>query len=181
MSPAARVVLGEIVGRVGNRGALRVRLAGDDARNLKRASEITLTTDPHAPEAPRYTVRAASDAKEGFARLELAGVESREAAEALTGLLVVVDEDILEPLPEGEYYWYQLIGCQVWSHTGEQLGVLKGLWETGAHDLLVVAREDGRELWLPAARELLRELDPGAGRIVVEVPDGLLEAQREDH
>ncbi len=181
MSPAARVVLGEIVGPVGNRGVLRVRLAGDDARNLKRASEVTLTTDPNASETPRYAVRAVSEAKGAFVRLELAGVESPEAAEALIGLLVVVDEGVLEPLPEGEYYWYQLIGCQVWSHTGEQLGTLKGLWDTGAHDLLVVAREDGRELWLPAAGELVRELNPGARRIVIEVPEGLLEAQNEDH
>lgn len=176
----ARVVLGELVGRVGYRGALRVRLAGDDARNLKRADRVALTTDPDTSDARHYGVAAVEETPGGFARLELAGVATREAAEALQGLLVVVDEAVLEPLPEGEYYWYQLVGCEVWSHAGARLGTLKELWDTGGHDILVVEDQAGRELLLPAARELLRELDPGAGRIVVEVPAGLLEGRSED-
>lgn len=164
---------------MGYRGALRVRLAGDDARNLKRAPRVALTTDSEASEARHYEVASVTEIPDGFARLQLEGVRTREAAEELLGFLVVVNDVVLEPLPEGEYYWYQLVGCQVWSHTGSRLGTLKGLWETGGHDILVVEEEGGREMLLPAERELLRELNPQAGRIVVEVPEGLLEARAE--
>jgi len=157
-----------------------VRLAGDDARNLKRARWVSLTSDPEASEGQRCEVTSVAEMPGSFARLQLAEVTTREAAEALLGLLVVVDAGVLEPLPEGEYYWYQLVGCEVWSHAGSRLGTLKGLWATGGHDLLVVEGEDGCEILLPAARELLRAFDPRAGRIIVEVPEGLLEARAED-
>jgi 16S rRNA processing protein RimM len=106
--------------------------------------------------------------------LSLRGVESREAARALAGLLVAVDARHLEPLPSGEFYEYQLVGCTVVSQDGRALGKVRALWDTGAHGVFVVEDERGEELLLPAAPELLREVDVERERIVIEVPEGLL-------
>lgn len=106
----------------------------------------------------------------GEARLKLEGVDSREAAEAQTGLLVCCDPAALEALPSGEFYWYELIGCTLWSSEGRRLGVLRSLLATGAHDVFVVECEGGEELLLPAVESLIREIDPVTQRIVVEVP-----------
>ena len=81
----------------------------------------------------------------------------------------------LPALPEGEWYWYQVVGCRVESHDGRAIGVVRELWETGAHDVLVVEGDDGRRRLLPAARELIREVDVAGRRIVVEVIEGLLD------
>lgn len=170
---AFRVELGQVVGAFGIRGELRVKLFGDDARHLGTTERVSLASEASDPRAKTYAVIALQAGRAGEARLKLEGVESREAAEAKTGLLVCCDPGVLESLPRGEYYWYELIGCTVWESTGERLGVLRSLLATGAHDVFVVEGEAGDELLLPAAESLIREIDPVAKRIVVEVPEGI--------
>lgn len=171
MKPASRVVLGEVLGPHGRRGAMRIRLFGDDVRHLARAPQIELGHGSEDRRPRRYTVREVAPGRPGEARLTLEGVVDRDAAEALGGLVVLGDPSHLDPLPAGEFYWYELIGCSVYDESGRSLGRLRGLLETGAHDVFVVEGEDGSEQLFPAAQELLREVDPTAGRIVVAVPD----------
>jgi 16S rRNA processing protein RimM len=67
------------------------------------------------------------------------------------------------------------VGCRVEDQTGTEIGTVTELWETGAHDVLVVDAGDGRRHLLPTAREVVREIDAEAGRIRVEVIPGLLD------
>jgi 16S rRNA processing protein RimM len=172
--PASGVVLGEVIGAHGTRGELRVAIFGDGPANLLRAPELILGAPPeHADRIVR--VQSAVAGRPGEVRLTLHGVDSREAAQALAGLRVSVEPRHLEPLPSGEFYWYQLVGCAVEAHDGRALGTVRALLETGAHDVLVVEDADGQEVLLPTAGDLLREVDVARGRIVIEVPDGLLD------
>ena len=82
----------------------------------------------------------------------------------------------LLPLLDDEFYWHELIGCEVFDSEGQRIGVVKELWETGAHDLLVVESGDGARHLLPTARELMPVVDAQARRIVVEVLPGMLDA-----
>ena len=171
--PAGGVVLGEVIGAHGTRGELRVAIFGDGPANLLRAPELILGAPPeHADRIVK--VQSAVAGRPGEVRLTLHGVHSREAAQALAGLQVSVEPRHLEPLPSGEFYWYQLVGCAVEAHDGRALGTVRALLETGAHDVLVVEDADGHEVLLPTAGDLLREVDVARGRIVIEVPDGLL-------
>jgi 16S rRNA processing protein RimM len=176
MSRATRVVLGEVVGAHGTRGELRVRHLGDGPESLLRAPEVELVAaGEDAPASGRHAVSAARPGRRGEVRMALAGIASREAAAALAGLLVAVDARSLEPLPDGEYYCFELVGCAVEASDGRTLGTLRAHWDTGAHGVLVVEGDDGREVLLPAAPELVREVDPARRRIVIEVPEGLLD------
>lgn len=58
---------------------------------------------------------------------------------------------------------------------GSPIGVVKELWETGAHDLLVVEGRDGARYLLSTARELMPEVDVAAGRIVARILPGMLD------
>jgi 16S rRNA processing protein RimM len=178
MPSAHRVVLGEVVGAHGTRGALRVLVLGDGPENLLRAPALALV-DPEAgaedPAARDREVVAARPGRTGEVRLELRGIESREAAQAARGLLVAAETRHLAPLPSGEHYWFELVGCTVESHDGRRLGTVRALLATGAHDVLVLEDERGGELLLPAAAELLKEVDVEVKRIVIEVPEGLLD------
>lgn len=170
-------MLGEVIGAHGVRGELRVAVLGDGPGHLLRLRALALLDPKAADAAPgeEREVESAATGRPGEVRLRLRGVESREAAQALAGLLVGAGPECLEPLPDGEFYWFQLVGCAVEAHDGRALGTVRALWETGAHDVLVVEDGSGRELLLPMAADLLREVDVERGRIVIEVPEGLLD------
>jgi 16S rRNA processing protein RimM len=169
------VVLGEVIGAHGTQGELRVAVLGDGPANLLRVRSLVLLGAEDAPDPGEREVESARAGRPGEVRMRLAGVASREAAQALAGLRVAARPEQLEPLENGEHYWFQLVGCAVEAHDGRALGTVRALWETGAHDVLVVEDETGREVLLPAAADLLREVDVERGRIVIEVPEGLLD------
>jgi 16S rRNA processing protein RimM len=102
-------------------------------------------------------------------------VGDREAAQALRGLWVSADRRALQPLPAGEYYWCELVGCRVEDQAGRPIGTVREIWETGAHDVLVVEGEDGRRRLLPAAEAFLKEVDVAGRRIAIDVIEGLLD------
>lgn len=171
----ALVVIGKALGAHGTQGDLRVQVLGDGPGNLMRAPRVALGVGNEDPAARWYEVIEVALGRGGEVRARLEGVDTREGAAALTGLLVLGDSSHFEALPDGEHYWYEWIGCAVETSDGRKLGTVRELWETGAHDVLIVEDETGRDLLLPAARALLREVDVAGRRIVIEVPEGLLD------
>jgi 16S rRNA processing protein RimM len=172
---ALRLTLGRVIGAHGLRGELRVRLLDETDNNLCAGASVWLAREEGDPKAVEARVRAVGSGRRGEARLALEGVESRDAAEALRGRLVVAQVEALAALPEGEYYQYELIGCRVERVDGREVGVVAGIWDTGAAPVLVVVDEARREHLIPAASEILREVDVAARRIVVDAPPGLIE------
>ena len=170
-----RIVLGEIVGAHGLQGELRVRFSGDSPGHLLSCDAVWIGRLVDDPEARRFAVETAGPGRGGEVRLRLHGIRSREAVAAWVGWLVSAPAAMLPALPEGEFYWFELIGCRVESASGEPVGSVREIWETGAHDVLVVEDEDGRCRLVPTAAELMTEVDLEARRIVVVDLPGLLD------
>ena len=161
---------------------MRVRYFGDGPENILGAPRLFLAESERGIESPaaeEFEVEAGATGRRGEVRLSLRGVADRSAAEGLKGRLVACDVEHLSPLPKGEFYWYELIGCQVQAAGGRSIGTVKEIWETGAHDVLVVEGEDGRSCLIPTARAVMKEVDLEAGRIVVEDLPGLFDPVRE--
>jgi 16S rRNA processing protein RimM len=169
------VVLGRVVGAHARGGEVRVRWLGDGPEHLLAVDRVRLGAADGAEDARSYAVLEAGAGRSGEVRLRLAGVEDRESAEALVGLHVLGGPAQLPALGEGEYYWFEWIGCRVEDAHGAPLGTVVEIWETGAHDVLVVEGADGRRRLLPAAAELLKEVDIEGRRIAIEVIPGLLD------
>jgi 16S rRNA processing protein RimM len=135
---------------------------------------VELAAGPDGAGAVRFEVAGIRPGRAGEVTLKLVGVLAREAAEQLRGRLVLADPKHLARLPEGEHYWYELVGCEVVGRDGERVGRVVEIWESAAHDLLVVETPGGRRLLLPAADEVVVEIDAALRRIVVEPIPGLL-------
>lgn len=101
-----------------------------------------------------------------FLLAQLKGVDDRTAAEAMQGLEIAVARSELPPAADDEYYWDDLIGLEVVNLTGESLGKVEGLLETGAHDVLRVAGE--RERLIPFKAPIVGKVDLEAGKIEVD-------------
>ncbi len=174
MNPLQRIVMGEIVGAHGLRGDVRVRISGDSGDNLLEAEGLGLARDPAAGGRP-VRVSGGGPGRPGEVRIHFEGIEDRDAAEALRGQLVLGDRDALPPLPSGEFYWHELVGCRVESEAGIEVGTVQEIWETGAHDVLVVLDERGQRRLVPTAAALMKSVDLAARRIVVADLPGLLD------
>jgi 16S rRNA processing protein RimM len=170
-----RIVLGEIMGPHGLKGEVRVRILGDGPEPLLNAEALWFGRNATDPEARRYGVHGCGPGRKGEVRLRIDGITDREAIGGLIGMVATLPATSLPALPEGEFYGYQLIGCRVESETGEQVGCVREIWDTGAHDVLVVEDEDGVRRLIPTAAELMKEVDLAASRIIVADLPGLLE------
>ena len=95
-------------------------------------------------------------------------MQSREETEHLIGKLVGVDVDCLPELPNGQFYWRDLIGLEVSGSDGQKLGVVKAMMETGANDVAVVGREDcNEEILIPWVEQVVTRVDLDNGQVMV--------------
>lgn len=164
-----------MAGAHGIAGELRVRVLGESAEQLLGLARVALSrSGPDDASATWYESEGGSTGRSGEVRLALRGVADRDAAEALRGALVLADAADLPSLPAGQHYWFELLGCVVESASGARVGVVSDLWDTGAaHDVLVIAGDDGKQRLFPVVAALIRELDLAGRRIVLEDVAGL--------
>ena len=105
--------------------------------------------------------------------LKFSGVNSIEAAEDLRNAEICVPESDTVALDEGEFFDWQLEGCEAVTLGGETLGTVKELMRTGGTEVLVIEGE--REYLVPFAESICTEVDIENKRIVIDPPEGLLE------
>ncbi|MEL5848253.1 MAG: ribosome maturation factor RimM [Candidatus Igneacidithiobacillus chanchocoensis] len=142
------IPLGRISGLYGVRGAVKVFSYTEDRDGILDHPVWYLG----AARQP-YAVLAGT-LQAGAVVANLAGVEDRELARTLIGQEIAIPAADLPPLPEGEYYWRDLIGLQVVNRESVLLGRVKNLLETGANDVLVVVDEAGAETLIPWTAEV---------------------------
>ncbi len=95
------------------------------------------------------------------------GYDTRDKATELLGSEVAIARDQLEPLPEGDHYWVDLIGLSVVNLQGHELGKVDHLIETGANDVLVVKGKC--EFLIPFLQQrVVKAIDLKAGFIQVD-------------
>ena len=126
----------------------------------------------------RVTVeRFREESGRGLIRFE--GLDTRTAAEGLTGATLTVRADPAEtPAEPDTYFDHQLLGLMVVTTAGEHAGTIVGVDHAGFQDRLVVATPAGERL-VPFVTALVPRVELAAGRVVVEAIPGLLEEEAE--
>ncbi len=105
--------------------------------------------------------------------VRLRGFDSPETAGRFRNQWMYVKTTEVPALPEGQVYKYQLVGLTVTADTGETLGVLDEIIETGANDVYVVKKESGGEILLPAIPDVILKTDMNERVMTVHLIDGL--------
>lgn len=98
---------------------------------------------------------------------QLDGVTDRDQAMALNGQRIFVKEAELPELPEGEFYWQQLIGLTV-SNNEQAIGVIDSILETGANDVLVIKQDDAADVLVPYIDSVVQQVDIAQGTMLVD-------------
>lgn len=143
----------------------------ESAASYTRAGRVILS--PPDGEKREFPVASARPHKKGVL-LELKGLDSVETAEAFREAGVYVPRDALQREREDEYFWYELVGLDVYLDTGTFVGTLDRVFRTGASDIYVV--HDGtRETLVPATHDVIEEIDLDRKRMILSPMEGLLD------
>jgi 16S rRNA processing protein RimM len=106
--------------------------------------------------------------------VRLEGCDEINDAEKWIGSILSVAETALAPLGADEYYYYQVVGLEVFDAQGSRIGKITRMTSTPGGDLYVV--EGGaKEYWIPATKEIVEKIDFAAGKMIINPPEGLLE------
>lgn len=166
----ARVLVGAIAGAFGVQG--EVRLKSFCAEPAAIASYGPLATEDGARS---FRISLTRPIPNGFAA-RFSGVATREQAEALKGTRLYADRDRLPALGDDEFYHADLIGLTVLDTGGAPVGKVVAVHNHGAGDLLEVARPGQKAAaLLPFTREIVPTVDLASGRIIADIPEGLIE------
>jgi 16S rRNA processing protein RimM len=98
------------------------------------------------------------------------GINDREAAEALNGLELYVDRDNLpdDELDEDEFFYADLEGLEAVDDTGTGYGVVSGVYDFGAGDLLELKGPGKRPVLIPFSEAAVLEIDLERGKILID-------------
>jgi 16S rRNA processing protein RimM len=174
--PADRVTVGRVTGAHGLRGEVAVESLSDVPGRFAPGTALLLSLRGAPPRTFVVTAsRPHASRNKDRHLVRFADVDDRTAAEGLRGALLEVAADAVPPAPEGSYYHFDLVGCQCADRRLGPLGEVVDVVAGGGGDLLRVVG-DGRELLLPFVDAYLAEVDVAGRRIVVELPEGLIEA-----
>jgi len=165
------VALAEVARPHGIAGELRLKVYNLDSDLLRRRPPITLRLpDGSVREAALTAVRDADKAL----LVKLAGVDDRNAAEALRGVQILVRRDALPPAEDGEFYACDVEGAQVVLASGEAVGRVAGLSSYPTCDVLVIEREGGgNRIEVPLLDAYVKQVDVERGVVELLTIDGL--------
>ena len=161
------LVVGRVVRPHGVRGAVIVEPLSQVMDSLAPRSMVFL-----GDEARKFELES-SRLHQGRWMLTLAGVSDRDQAESLRGMQVRVLYKEPAELDEHEYYHWQILDLPVYLDSGELLGKVVQILETGANDVYVVRKENEEEVLLPAIESVILDVDLVGMRMTVHLLPGL--------
>jgi 16S rRNA processing protein RimM len=175
MSAGDRLVVGQVRGLHGLRGAVRVESLTDREDERFAVGRKLYVEGSKTP----LTIAAAQPDNQGW-RLRFVELSDRTAVEALRDVYLEVVVESGESLPDGEFYWHEIIGAKVTDTAGRLLGTVTDIYRAGGAEVAVVAGDKG-ELDVPLIKAVVKNLDPKAATMVVDAEAlGLEESSAQD-
>ena len=154
LQSAAEIIVGKIGAARGLDGTLKIIPLTDFEGRFDGLEKISVGGKIFHVEAVKHIG--------GQIFIKFAGVDNREAAKALTNKFLTVDKKNAAPLAEGEFYTFDIIGCEIFD--GEKkIGTVTNVLKTGSNDVFEV---DGNIL-IPALKSVVKSIDIAEKKIVV--------------
>ena len=163
------IIIGQVISPWGAKGKLKVEAATDYPQRFAPHSQIYINRQP--------MIIASIEWHKSKAIIKLDAIDSIDEAEKLRGQTVKIHHSQLQPLPEGQYYHFQLIGLEVWTTRDEMLGTITEILTAKSNDNYVVSGAKG-EILIPAIEDVVKSIDLDKGRITIEAINGLLSLNR---
>ena len=171
------LVVGQVTKPHGTKGEVFVWPLTDRPVEMFAVGAGVIVGDANG-EAPASPERVVVERVRPFKRGLLVKFEDRadlEAVAPLAGVYLLVPTGEVAPLEEGEVFYHDLLGLEVWTAEGERVGRVREVYETEPAHLLEVEDDAGKLRLVPFAERIVKEVDLDGGRVVIRPPPGLLE------
>jgi len=161
------VCVAVVAGTHGLRGALRLRCF------TERPEDVAAYGPVFAKSGERLFELEVIGGARGGVLAQAGGIGDRDAAEALRGTELFVPRTALPELTPDEFYYSDLEGMEALRPDGSRFGVVHGVDNFGAGDLIEVQADDGQRVSLPFTRDTVPTIDLERRRLVVQPPEEL--------
>lgn len=168
------VSVGFSAGSFGLRGGIKIKPVTDNPQ-IFYEMEYLMLAERNKEVSKTFKVLSAEHHGEYFI-IKCEGVDTKEKADALKNMSVMVPEDILPAEESDEVYWYKIEGAQVLDPEGSSIGILTDYLETGSGDVFKVKLAAGGNALISNNEKHVLSIDPAGHKVVIE-PEGLV---RED-
>ena len=162
--------IGQIVNTFGIKGQVKVVPFTDDITRFDYLKKVYIVNQKLRREVDIENVKYHKD----MVLLKFKGLDKIEDVEIYKNSYLEIDRKDAKPLEEGEYYIVDLIGLDVITDEGQNLGKVDDIYNTGSNDIYVVKDELGKQVLLPAIKDVIKKVDLENKKIIVHIIDGLI-------
>ena len=168
-----RLKVGKIVNTHSLKGEVKVISSTDfEEERFKKGSKLLIT---RGNQLIREVVVESYRNHKNFLLVKFEGIDSVEEAEKLKNLQIKIDSDEVGELEENEFYFHQIIGCEVFDENDKNLGEIIDILTPGANDVWVIKGENGKEILIPYIEDVVKKIDITNKKVNIEVMEGLID------
>ena len=162
--------IGQIVNTNGLKGLLKVKPLTDDITRFEELETIYIQIHSQLVEKKIEKVRYVKN----MVLLKLEGIDDINEAEKYRNLYIKINRKDIKELPENSYLIVDMLKCEVYTEENELLGKMIDVLQTGSNDVYVVKNENGKEILLPAIKDIVKKIDIQNKKIIVKLMEGLI-------
>lgn len=168
-----RLKVGKIVNTHSLKGEVKVISSTDfEEERFKKGSKLLIT---RGNQLIREVVVQSYRNHKNFLLVKFEGIDSVEEAEKLKNLQIKIDSDEVGESEENEFYFHQIIGCEVFDENDKNLGEIIDILTPGANDVWVIKGENGKEILIPYIEDVVKKIDITSKKVNIEVMEGLID------
>ncbi|APH68500.1 ribosome maturation factor RimM [Bacillus spizizenii] len=166
--------VGKIVNTHGIKGEVRVISKTDFAEERYKPGNTLYLFMDGRNEPVEVTVNTHRLHKQ-FHLLQFKERQGLNEVEELKNAIIKVPEEDLGELNEGEFYFHEIIGCEVFTEDGELIGKIKEILTPGANDVWVIGRKGKKDALIPYIESVVKHIDVSEKKIEIELMEGLID------
>lgn len=161
--------VGQIVNTYGIKGFVKVNPLVDNNNQFKSFKTLYIQQKNDIKELTVEEVKFSKN----LVLLKFKGIETIEQAEEFRNYYLQAKRSDIK-LEKGAYFIVDLIGLEVYTESGEFLGILNEVLQPGANDVYVVKNKANNEILLPVIPDVVKHIDIEGKKVIVNLIEGLI-------
>ena len=164
------IVIGKVVSTQGNKGEVNILPLTNSIDRFKNLDSVFLRNKNSQTILNIEKIRIKKDT----VIIKLKNIENIEEAKMIVGSFLEVERKNAVKLPKDTYFIFEIIGLEVYTENNIFLGKIENVISTGNNDVYIVKGENKKELFIPAIREVVKNVNLEKKRITIKMVDGLI-------